>query len=128
MTCGRGLPLLFIRKHWTTEKVVNTKKADLRVAIANLKVTSKPTHNSRTGTQWISRAPARIGKDSRVTASVLSYVPPRRIFEVIPDTYLPEKGRAWALEVVQVELQTRDCYCWDPPSPTGLRQLYAEHP
>ena len=86
MTCGRGLPLLFIRKHWTTEEVVNTRKTDLRVAAANLRVTSKPTHNSRTGTQWISRAPARTGKDSRVTASVQSYVPPRRIFEVTPDT------------------------------------------
>ena len=94
MTCRRRLPLLFIRKHWTTEKVVNTKKADLRVSVANLlKVTSKPTHNSRTGTQWISRGPARIGKDSRVTASMQSYVPPKRIFDVIPDTYLPEKGR-----------------------------------
>lgn len=121
----RQLPPLFIgpQRRWGQHQ--EDRKRDLNMAVANLKVTSKPTHPSRTGAQRHHRGPARIAKDSRLTASMQNYVPPKRMSESSWDPYLPEKRRAGAPEFVQLGLQARACYCWDPPSSTGPSQLWA---
>lgn len=45
---------------------------------------------------------------------------PRRVCESSQDPYLPEKGRAWALEV-SVGRQARACYEWETLSLTEHR-------